>query len=107
MSWIIRLLVPAALVVDHEQRRDVGEHIVERTGVVRVGRQPRLGLQHDAHRADRRQAAIADGYRQLDVIIHPGDYPSKNVRFEAGCVEQIYWNSRLGLSASLKICNGR
>jgi len=82
--------IPATLVVDDEQRGDVGEDIVEGTRIVRVGGQARLGLQNHAHGADRGEAAIPTGGGQLHVpVIHPGDYGSKDVGLETIRVQQI------------------
>ena len=89
--------VPAAFVVDHEQRRDVGEDIVESARIVRVGRQVGLRLEYDAHCTDRRQAAIAAGYAQLHVVVHPRKDRRKDVRFETGCIEQIILEQLAGL----------
>jgi len=49
-------LVPAALVVDDEQAREIGEHVDEGADVVRIGGQVRLGLDDHPHGTDRRQA---------------------------------------------------
>ena len=61
-------LVPAALVVDDEQRIDVGEDIDEGLRIVGIGRQTRLRLEDDADGADRRKPAIGPGDRQLHGI---------------------------------------
>jgi len=45
--------IPAALIVDDEQRGNVSEDIVKGTRICWIGRKPRLGFQHDADGADR------------------------------------------------------
>ena len=66
-------LIPAALVVDDEQRVDVGEDIDERLWVRGIGGQSGLWLQHQAHRTHRRQSAIRPGGRQLHWSLTPGN----------------------------------
>ncbi len=45
--------VPTALVIDHEEPRDIGENIDECPYIIGISRQTRLGLQNDTHCADR------------------------------------------------------
>ena len=45
--------IPAALIVDDEQRGNVSEDIVKGTRIRWIGRKPGLGFQHDADGADR------------------------------------------------------
>ena len=59
--------IPATLVVNDEQWRDVGEDIVEGAGVVWIGGKSGLGLQHHTHGAERGQSAISPGGGQLHV----------------------------------------
>ena len=81
--------IPTALVVNDKQWRNVSEDIVEGSWILGIGRKPRLGLQHDPHGADRRQSAISSGDGQLHVVIHPGKYSGKDVRFETSRVQQV------------------
>src|SRR5204862_4319710 len=54
-------LVPAALVIDYEQRIDVGEDIDEGVRIVGIGGQARLRLEDETDRADRRLSTITPG----------------------------------------------
>ena len=82
-------LVPSGLVVDDEQARDVGEHVDERAGVVRVGGQPRLGLDHHADGAERRQVVIRAGGGGRDPVVDSLDGRGEDVRLEVFGVEQV------------------
>ena len=82
--------IPATLVVNDEQWRDVGEDIVEGAGVVWIGGKSGLGLQHHTHGAERGQSAISPGGGQLHVaVIHPGDYGGKDVALETARLQQV------------------
>ena len=75
--------VPAALVVDHEQRRDVGKHIHKCVRVLRIGRQPGLGFEDDADGADGRQTAVSAGHGELHVVVDPGHDRGEHVWLKA------------------------
>ena len=81
--------IPATLVVDDEQRGDVGEHVVEGTWIIGIGRKPGLGLQDHTHGANRREPAVPSGDRQLNMIVHAGDDGREDIGFEAGRVQQV------------------
>ena len=81
--------VPAALVVDDEQAGDIGKNIDERANIVRIGRQTRFRLHHDANGTDRRQTAIRAGRREHRLIVYAGERLGENVRLETICTEQV------------------
>src|ERR1700730_5748673 len=82
-------LVPTALGVDHEQRRNVREDIDEGARIGGVGRQTRLRLQNDANSADGRQTAISAGDGELDMIVYARRHRRKDIRLKAAGIEQI------------------
>src|SRR5262249_26206343 len=92
--------VPAALVIDHEQTRDVGKDIDERANVVRVGRQAGLGLEHDPYRSDRRETAVWSGCREHSLVVHARDQAGERVRLKSQGVQQVILEklARLGLA---------
>ena len=96
-------LVPPALVVDHEQPRDVREYVDERAHVVGIGRQARLGLQDHAHRANGGQAAVGSGRSEHRRVVDAGYQARERVRLEAGRVQQEILKelARLGLEGWL------
>src|SRR5262245_8920826 len=51
-------LIPATLVVDHEQAADVREDIDERAWIIGIAWQARLRLQSHAHRAESGEATV-------------------------------------------------
>jgi hypothetical protein len=82
--------VPAGLVVDDEQTRQVGPDIDESFHVVRVGRQAGLGLQRHAHGTDRRQLVIGGIGRRGDcVIVDAREDGREDVRLESRGIEQV------------------
>ena len=90
MSWIIHpSYQPLSLLMTNSGEMSVKTSLKAR-GFVWIGRKPGLGLQHDAHGADRGQSAIPPGGGQLHVaVIHSGDYGGKHVGFETGRVQQV------------------
>ena len=105
-------LIPTTFIVDNEHRGDVGEDIDEGARISGIGRKPGLGLQHDAHSADRLQPAVCPGDRKLRMVIDPGDPFGKYVGLEAdvrvrrkttGRVQQVILKQLTGFEGSIVI----
>src|ERR1700719_3653410 len=87
-------LIPAALVVNDEQPRDVRKHVDESTGVVRIGRESRCGFQYDTYCADRRQSgrnisAIGAGDGQLHVVIDSWEDGRENIWLKTASIKKV------------------
>ena len=96
-------LVPAALVVDHEQPGDIGEDVDERPHVVGIGRQVRLRLQDHAHRAEGGETAVGPGGGEHRGVVDSGYRAGERVRLEARRIQQVVLEelARLGLEGRL------
>jgi hypothetical protein len=81
--------IPAALVVDDEQRRNVSEDTLKARGLFGSVGSPGFGLQDNTHGANSLQSAIRAGDGQLHVVIHAGEYGGKDVGLETGRVQQV------------------
>src|SRR5689334_10902572 len=81
--------VPARLVVNHEQSRDVRKQIYSRTHIVGISRKTRLWLKCDSNRTDGPQLAVGPGSGWFGTVVYAGHYCGKDVWFEASCIEQI------------------
>ena len=82
-------LVPAALVVNHKQIRDVGEHVDERARIAGICGQAWLWFQYYANGADVRQFAICTRDRQHGCFIEAGNSGSEDIGLKTLGVEHV------------------
>ncbi|ABF88336.1 putative lipoprotein [Myxococcus xanthus DK 1622] len=82
-------LVPAALVVDDEKTRDVRDDVDERSRVIRVDREPLLGLQDEAHRSNRRKIAVGARGGEHRRVVDARDERGEDVGLEVVGVEEV------------------
>ena len=80
-------LVPARLVVDNKQSRDVSENVNGRSDVIGICRFARFRFQNDSHGSDGRQPAVGSGGGAFGGVVDPRDNVGEDVRLKTGGVE--------------------
>jgi hypothetical protein len=81
--------IPAGLVVNHEESRDIREDIDEGTCVVRIRRQPWLRFEHQAHCPNCRQAAIRTRGGWCYQVVNALEDGREDIRFKIGGIEKV------------------
>src|SRR5207245_10149381 len=81
--------VPAALVVDDEESRDVGENVDEGSDVIGIGRQAGLGLEDDSDSADGGEITVGTSNGQHRLVVHARYSRGEDVPLEALCIKDV------------------
>ena len=81
--------IPAALIVNDEQARDVGEYVDERPDVVGIRWQAWLRFKDYTDRANRGQAAIGARGGKHGSVVDARDDARKGVRLKSSRIQQV------------------